>query len=90
MGLLAVAPVTPAVWPSPNSNGESVVEGAEAKDDDATMATDDAQDTMRKAPFDEEHFKSVMAVVRIGKAKGAGKSEAEQAANRGKTAEAAA
>jgi len=80
----AVAPVAPAAWPLPNPDG-----AAPAGDDEGkgigNMAIDEILDPKRKAPRDEEHFKSVMAVVRAGKAKGAGKGESEQPAKRGKT-----
>ena len=47
--------------------------------------SDTAQDTKRKVPFDEAHVKNIMAVASAGKANVAGKSEAAQAAKRGKT-----
>ena len=52
---------------------------------DTTTGSDIAQDAKRKVPYDEDHLKKIMAVARAGKAKGAGKSEAAQAAKRGKT-----
>ena len=52
---------------------------------DTAAGSDTAQDIKRKVPYDEEHLKEIMAVARAGKAKGAGKGEAAQAAKRGKT-----
>ena len=52
---------------------------------DTATGSDTAQDAKRKVPYDEEHLKEIMAVARAGKAKGAGKGEAAQAAKRGKT-----
>ena len=82
--LPAVAPVVPATWPMPNPDGATQA-GDNQGQGNGIMATDETLDPKRKAPRDEEHFKNVMAVVRAGKAKGAGKGEGEQPAKRGKT-----